>query len=160
MLDIVDDKDNIIGQSSRDEIHKNNLIHRSVHILVFNSMSDLFLQKRSMAKDENPGLWDTSAAGHVALGEDYHICAIRELEEELGISANIREIMRLPAQLKTNWEHVRLYKCITNMPININYQEISEGRYFTVSKISQFIKSNPSRYTSSFRLIFNRYINK
>ena len=91
----------MIRQASRDEVHQKKLMHRSVHILVFNSQVNLFLQKRSLIKDENPGLWDTSAAGHLDSGEDYLNCAKRELKEELGISCSMDEVMRIPAQLAT-----------------------------------------------------------
>lgn len=158
IVDVVDFNNNVINQASRYEVHKKGLMHRSVHIIVFNSQGDLFLQKRSMIKDENPGLWDTSAAGHVDAGEDYLHCAERELEEELGISVAMDEVMCIPAQLKTLWEHVRVYKCVTDNQIDINGLEISEGRYWTVSKIIQSIESSPKIFTSTFHLIFNDYI--
>ena len=60
-------------------------MHRAVHILVFNQRGELFLQKRSMSKDNDPGMWDSSAAGHVDSGESYLDCATREIEEELGV---------------------------------------------------------------------------
>ena len=85
MYDVVDSLDRVIGTATRREIHQKGLLHRSVHILVFNSKGELYLQKRSLNKDENPGYWDTSAAGHVNAGEDYMTSAHRELEEELGI---------------------------------------------------------------------------
>ena len=55
IIDVVDINDNIIGQSYRHEVHDKNLLHRSTHILVFNNTGELFLQKRSMNKDESPG---------------------------------------------------------------------------------------------------------
>jgi isopentenyldiphosphate isomerase len=61
------------------------VMHRAVHILVFDESGRLFLQKRSLHKDLNPGLWDTSAADHVDAHEDYASGAARELREELGI---------------------------------------------------------------------------
>ena len=157
-FDVVDAHNNVISQASRYEVHKKRLMHRSVHILVFNYHGDLFLQKRSMIKDENPGLWDTAAAGHVGAGEDYFHSAERELEEELGISVAIDEVMRIPAQLNTLWEHVRVYKCITNNQIKINGLEISEGRYWTLPEITQSIEFSPKIFTPTFRLIFNDYI--
>lgn len=85
LLDVVDIDDRVIDVKTRGEIHALSLMHRAVHILVFNAAGELFIQKRSMSKDENPGQWDTSAAGHVDSGEIYRQCAIRELREELGI---------------------------------------------------------------------------
>jgi isopentenyldiphosphate isomerase len=104
-------------------------MHRSVHILVFNSMGDLFVQKRSLSKDNDPGLWDSSAAGHVDSGEDYYHCAIRELGEELGIvvNASLEELFRLPASPITGMEHCIVYRCIYNGHFELQADEIDEG---------------------------------
>ena len=75
ILDVVDMDDLVIGQETRKEIHYKGLIHRSVHIFVFNLGGELYLQKRAYSKDENPGLWDSSSAGHVESGESYIDCA-------------------------------------------------------------------------------------
>jgi isopentenyldiphosphate isomerase len=159
IFDVVDAENNVIGRASRQEVHAKGLMHRSVHILVFNSRGELFLQKRSMDKDENPGFWDTSAAGHVDSGEEYSRCAERERNEELGIGdTTLEEIMRLPAQKDTLWEHVRVYKCVTDSNIIINEQEISEGHFWTLSDLTESLKSNPELFTSTFHLIYNRYI--
>ncbi|MCI0664690.1 MAG: NUDIX domain-containing protein, partial [Acidobacteria bacterium] len=69
----------------REDIHKFSLRHRAAHILVFDAKQRLFLQKRSLIKECSPGLWDSSAAGHLRTGETYESCAHRELCEELGI---------------------------------------------------------------------------
>ena len=55
IYDVVDMNDQVIGQATRKEIHEKNLVHRSVHTLVFDPAGNLFLQKRSLSKDENPG---------------------------------------------------------------------------------------------------------
>ena len=114
-----------------------------------------------MVKDESPGLWDTSAAGHVETGEDYLHCAKRELQEELSvISEALDEIMHVPAQSKTHWEHVRVYKCVTAGKIIINELEISEGRFWELSEVKASMESHPNIFTSTLHLIFNNYINK
>ena len=51
MFDVVNDRDEVIGQEPRPEVHRLGLRHRAVHVLVFNSRGEVFLQKRSMKKD-------------------------------------------------------------------------------------------------------------
>src|SRR6478672_13109465 len=85
VFDVVDEQDQVIGRERRSEVHRLNLRHRAVHVLVFNSQGEVFLQKRSMSKDTFPGAWDSSASGHLDCGEDYDACAIRELREEIGL---------------------------------------------------------------------------
>jgi isopentenyl-diphosphate delta-isomerase type 1 len=157
IYDVVDADDRVIGQATRREIHEKGLLHRSVHILVFNPEGKLFLQKRSPDKDENPGYWDTSSAGHVDSGEDYLTSAHRELMEELGVSGSLEAIMRFSASQETFWEHVRVYKCITDQTIQINPEEISEGRFMTLKEIENALKNNELQLTSTFRKIFASY---
>src|SRR5512141_2500878 len=86
IFDVVNERDLVVGQQSRSEVHRLGLMHRAVHVLLFNAAGLVFLQKRSMKKDRQPGLWDSSASGHVDSGEDYDACAVRELREELGLT--------------------------------------------------------------------------
>ena len=158
ILDVVDKQDNIVGHAPRHEVHKKKLMHRSIHVLVFNLSGNLFLQKRSLIKDENPGLWDTSVSGHVDSGENYFDCANREINEELGINVLIDELVQITPQVNTNWEHVRVYTAITNSVIQINRHEILEGKYFPIEEVSYVIKESPENFTPTFLLIFNTYI--
>jgi isopentenyl-diphosphate Delta-isomerase len=157
IYDVVDKMDQVIGQATRREIHQKKLLHRSIHILVFNHQNELFLQKRSMAKDENPGLWDTSSAGHVDSGETYDKSAHRELLEELGIKAILKSIGKIEACQKTYHEYVQIYTCRINATININLDEISEGKYFDLEILKSIIEKKPEQFTSSFKLIFKKY---
>jgi isopentenyldiphosphate isomerase len=160
ILDVVDTDDKVVGSAPREEVHANGWMHRSVHILVFSLVGELFLQKRSPNKDENPGLWDTSAAGHVDSGEGYPESAHRELREELGLNEPISEVMRLSAGPETLWEHVRVYSCTTSQKIQINLQEISEGRFYSRTDLENTLKTNPKQFTSTFQHICIKHINK
>ncbi len=85
-FDIVDEQDRVIGRALRSSCHGNpKLIHRAVHVLVFDRMGRLLLQKRPLHKDVQPGRWDTSVGGHLEVGEDYYQGGLREMAEELGI---------------------------------------------------------------------------
>ena len=85
MFDVVDRSDTVIGRASREEVHRDGLLHRSAHLLVFDDSGRVLLQKRSMSKDRFPGRWDSSVSGHVDSGEDYDQCIVREAMEEIGI---------------------------------------------------------------------------
>ena len=108
IFDIVNERDEVVGQARRSEVHRTGLLHRAVHVLVFNSRGQLFLQKRSMAKDTAKGKWDSSSSGHVDSGEDYDRCAVREVWEEIGLKlAHPPErILRIEACAETGNEFV------------------------------------------------------
>ena len=93
-LDVVTEKGEVIKVLPRSRIHGDpTLLHRVVHVLVFNSKDDLLLQKRSMSKDVAPGKWDTSVGGHVNAGESLEEAVMREMEEELGINEGVPEYL-------------------------------------------------------------------
>lgn len=158
ILDWVDMQDNVIGQASRKEIHEKSLLHRSSHIFVFNTKGELFLQKRTLTKDENPGLWDSSAAGHINSGESYVDSAHRELKEELGVGGDLQPFFRMTPCADTLWEHVSVFVCVTDDPIVMDPEEISEGRFWPISAIKENIKTKPSQFTSVFKIIFRHYL--
>ncbi|KAB2645097.1 MAG: NUDIX domain-containing protein, partial [Verrucomicrobia bacterium] len=70
-FDVVDESDRVISKALRKDVHAKRLLHRAIHVFVFNKAGEIFLQKRSLLKDMCPGLWDSSCSGHVDSGEDY-----------------------------------------------------------------------------------------
>jgi 16S rRNA (adenine1518-N6/adenine1519-N6)-dimethyltransferase len=158
IFDVVDSENRVIRQATRGEVHAKGLLHRSVHIWVFNSQGELFLQKRAMTKDENPGYWDSSAAGHLNAGEGYLTSAHRELKEELGISGTLQFYMKFPASKETYWEHVETYLCKSDQEITINPLEISEGRFWTMQELKESVHNHSNQFTSTFHLFFDNYL--
>ena len=87
MFPVVDEQGNILSAATRGECHSGSmLLHPVVHLHVFNSEGQLYLQKRPAWKDIQPDKWDTAVGGHVDLGESIHHALRREVQEELGIS--------------------------------------------------------------------------
>ena len=158
LLDVVDENDRVIGVRTRGEIHAQGLMHRSVHILVFNGKGELFIQKRSMIKDNEPGLWDSSAAGHVDSGEDYLGCAIRELGEELGViePPSLEPLFRLAASPITGMEHCIVYRCTNDGPFELQAEEIDEGAWISDSEMDRRVFEADTGMTRVLRFIWNK----
>lgn len=89
ILDIVNECDEIVGNAPIDDIYSNKHRHRIVHVLVFNDKGEIALQQRGLTESFMPGAWGTSAGGHVHTGESAEEGALRELREELGITASL-----------------------------------------------------------------------
>lgn len=138
-LDIVDEDNNVIGKDLRSNCHGNpKLIHRAVHVLVFNSEGSLYLQKRSENKDIQPGKWDTSVGGHVDSGEDYEKAALREAEEELSIkNPELIQLYDYTMENLTECEKIRTFMTNYDGEIKINPEEITEGKFWTLVEIEE-----------------------
>lgn len=137
MLEVVDRSGNVIGLARRSEVHSDpSLIHRVVHVLVFDGEGRLLLQKRSGSKDVAPGKWDTSVGGHVAPGEDMGEAARREMEEELGVSDF--ELTFLYSYLFSGVEEtefVYTFSCIHAGPFQYNKAEIDAVEFRDLDEI-------------------------
>jgi isopentenyl-diphosphate delta-isomerase type 1 len=158
LFDIVNARDEIVGQAPRREVHARGLWHRAVHVLIFNAAGQLFLQKRSMRKDTAPGCWDSSCSGHVDAGEDYDAAAARELGEELGLAlpAPPARWFRLEACAETGWEFVWVYRLRHEGPFALHPDEIESGRWFSAPELAARLRDRPQEFASSFRLIWER----
>ncbi len=138
-LEVVDDKGKVIGLAERSELHRNpGLIHRVVHVLVFNTIGELLLQKRSLKKDVAPGKWDTSVGGHVNPGEDILQAALREMEEELGIrSCELRFVYSYLFSNHRESELVSTYSCVYEGRIDFSREEIDDVAFWGIERIKE-----------------------
>ncbi len=160
ILAVVDEQDRVIGHKPRHLIHQQMLRHRAVHILLFNTRNQLFLQKRSMKKDLNGGLWDSSAAGHVDPGEDYQTAARRELNEELGIRAdNLESLFKLSPTTALGMEFIQVYRLRHDGPLTLAPDEIDDGRWLEQSQVSERFSADDSDMTQTFKIIWQSYLN-
>lgn len=136
-FELVDEEDRVIGLASRAECHGNPaLIHRAVHVLLFNRRGDLLLQKRSRHKDIQPGRWDTSVGGHLAPGESYLEAARREMGEELGLTGlplTFLYYSRLRNAVES--ENIATFHTCCEAAPHADPQEIEELRFWTRAAI-------------------------
>ena len=161
-FDIVDERDKVIGTASRLQCHRSpNLIHRSVHIFVFNSQKQLFVQKRGENTDMHPNLLCSSAAGHVTAGDDYGKTAFRELKEELGIEPEmVVPVFEIKLNDGKQTEFVTLFFCYHNGKVEPNTKELGGGEFRNIKDIKENIEANGDEFTPFFKEVFLKYYNE
>ena len=97
ILDVVDEYGNPTGETvEREKAHEKGIMHRTSHVWLLRKKQgkvQILLQKRCETKESFPGCYDISSAGHIPAGMDFVESAIKELQEELGISASGDELI-------------------------------------------------------------------
>lgn len=117
-LDIVDMTGTPTGEIiDRETAHREGILHRTTHLWILRRSSEgvteVLLQKRSANKDSFPGCYDISSAGHMPAGVDWLPSALRELEEELGITSVAEDDLILCGQrhiVHDDYFHGKPYK--------------------------------------------------
>ncbi len=154
---VVDEEDHVIGKETREKCHNTKLIHRSVYIFLNNSKKGIFIQKRSMMKDLYPGYYTSSASGHVTFGETYDQAALRELEEELGVKAQLKRIGKFKCFSEMDNEISTVYLCNYDGDITINEDEISHGLFLNLKQIDEEIRHGKKKFPLGFKLALDVY---
>lgn len=158
LFDVVDENDRVIGTMPRREVHRLKRRHRAVHLLVVNRAGQIFLHKRSMQKDLFPGVWDSSAAGHVGTGEDYDGTAVRELEEELGCrpARPPQRLFKIEAREETGQEFVWVYRVESEGPFTLHPDEIQCGGWFSPGEIDRWLAERPQEIAPALLFLWPR----
>jgi isopentenyldiphosphate isomerase len=135
----------------REEVHRDGDWHRTVHAWILNSRGELLIQKRSMTKDSNPGLWDVSAAGHLSAGETPLEALVKEVREELGLDVppgDFRYLFTVAQQALSQTgtfldnEFQEVYLLCIDVPLEafrVQPEEVSELRYVPLMELEQLI---------------------
>jgi isopentenyl-diphosphate Delta-isomerase len=157
-FDVVDESDRVLGTAPRDEVHARGLLHRAVHVFVFDTAGRLWVQTRSATKDEYPLRYTSSASGHVSAGDDYDATAPRELAEELGIeNVPLERLVKLPAGPETANEHTVLYRTTTDAEPIPDAAEVAAVHRRELDELLAELDAHPERFSPPFRVLLRWY---
>lgn len=161
VFDVVDERDEVVEQRTRGEVHALGLRHRAVHVLVFNRRGEVFLQQRSHLKDVSPLAWDSSAAGHLDSGESYAEAAVREVREELGVETGGTErVLKIAAGPETDEEFVELHVARHDGAVRWPPEEVRTGQWFRPAEVTEWIAARPQDFARGFRTCWRLWMEK
>ena len=158
LIAMANENDEIISTHLRGTPPKHNRFVMISAVLLFNSRGNIIMQKIAKHKKWG-GLWTYSAAGHVDAGENYEIAAKRELEEEMGIIAEIeREITAFPVMRdgrKTAYYHI--FEAHSDGEIMPDENEVAEIREISLADLKKEINQFPEQFFNEFIIAVNGY---
>ena len=155
---LVDEAGNVIGSATRGECHNGSkLLHPVVHLHVFNSKGELYLQRRPDWKDIQPGKWDTAVGGHIDFGETPEEALRREVREELGITDFVpTPIAKYVFESKREKELVYVNRTVYDGEIQPSADELDGDRFWTIQEIREAMGKD--LLTPNFESEFKKYL--
>lgn len=139
-VDLINNKDKVIGQAGIDYVHKKLLLHRAVHIFIINSEGKLFCRQRSFKKKIYPGYWSTSVGKHVLSDHTYKQTANEALKNTLGITCKLNKIGKIKIQDNIENEITMLFVGYSSKKMKFNPDQIEDGKFLTINKIEELSK--------------------
>lgn len=138
---IVESSGLVVGRSSRQYCHSGaKPLHPVIHIHIIDRMSRVYLQKRSMRKDIQPGKWDTAVGGHVSYGESILEAVYREASEELGFTEfNPIHVETYEFESPIEREMVNVFAAVGSYTLHPDLDEVDEGRWWDLADIDASI---------------------
>ena len=157
LFPLVDEDGHVMGSATRGECHNGSkLLHPVVHLHVFNPAGDIYLQKRPVWKDIQPGKWDTAVGGHVDYGEVPRAALLREVREELGITDFTPEFLgKYVFESARERELVYVFRCTYDGLIRPSAEELDGGRFWSMDEIRAAIAHDT--LTPNFESEFQRF---
>lgn len=154
---VVEPNGMVIGRSTRQYCHSGaKPLHPVIHIHIIDRYGRIYLQKRSMKKDIQPGKWDTAVGGHVSYGESIREAVFREAFEELRFTDfNPIGIEVYEFESAIEKELVNVFAAVGSYELHPDLDEVDEGRWWPVEEIDANIGKGvfTPNFESEFQMI-------
>lgn len=151
MFFVVDANDQPLPPLPRKLVHGHNVWHRSVHVWIVNNQGQILCQKRALDKESHPGFWESFFGGHVQAGESYQQAAVREIQEEIGITLDpaqftlwrINKRQGLPSGHNHEFQAIYITKWNGKLAkLSFNDGEVDQAAWVNIAEVKRQIEQN------------------
>lgn len=154
---VLESNGEVVGRSTREYCHSGaKSLHPVIHIHIIDRMSRIYLQKRSMKKDIQPGKWDTAVGGHISYGESILEAVYREADEELGLHEfNPIHLETYEFESQIERELVNVFAAVGSYELTPDLDEVDEGRWWPLDEIDEALGKDifTPNFESEFKMI-------
>lgn len=154
MLDVLDENGIKTGEVlTRKEVHRLGLWHKIIVIAIIDENNQILMQQRSFIKDTNPGKWDISAAGHVSAGQTSLEASVREINEEVGISIEDKDLKyvltyKKESDVREDYKDKQIFDCyiaklkeIDMNKIVLQESEVASAKLVTKEEFKEMVET-------------------
>ncbi len=164
LLPHVDEHDNLLAIHPKETIKQQNLRHRVSLIIPKTTGNKFILALRAKDKFPHPNVWVCAVGGKVQSHETYEQAALREMQEEANIQSILKLIIPFSPFENDNEKYLaQLFTTAEEIPLHLLHPDPSEIQYFqafALDQATQLIKHHPEQFAPSFRIHFQRFIEK
>lgn len=164
LVECVDAQGNAVGMAPKMDVHLDATLHRAISVFVFDEEGRELLQQRALSKYHAPGLWSNTVCSHPYPGEAPEAAALRRLQEELDMTAELCEVfvMRYRADVgaglvEHEYDHVFVARALSSP--NPNPEEVQAVKWMDKQSVKNALLTNPEIFTPWFRLAHNEVLN-
>lgn len=155
-IQFVDENDKVIGSGTKDEALEQGIAHRVSRVFLFNAEDELLIQRRGDHLISFPGRWDHSASGHVDEGETYMEAAVREMQEEIGVTGvPLEEISKEYFEEDINGRIAKRFNAVYtgqyDGDVHANPDEVAEVRWISPATLKKWVDEKPDEFTPGFK---------
>ncbi|MEM9969889.1 MAG: isopentenyl-diphosphate delta-isomerase [Pseudomonadota bacterium] len=159
--------DGVLTPVEKLEVHQRGLRHKAVSVFVMRG-SKMLIQKRAAGKYHTPGQWANTCCTHPLWEEPPAVCAVRRLEEELGITGLApvyRDRIEYRAEVGNGLiEHevvdMFVADAIDGVALQLNPEEVEAVDWVDLYDLAARAKRWPDRYTPWLRIYLSEHIDR
>lgn len=154
LIALVDINDRITGYETKEEVHREGLLHRAFSVFIVRD-GKMLIQRRNPDKYHSGGLWSNTCCSHQRKGEELQESVHRRMIEEMGIDCELEELFSFvyrtqfrPDLIEYEYDHV--FAGSYEGEVSVNPEEASEIRWIPLEELGEALEKTPEKFSSWF----------